>query len=170
MNDSFSSLNFTSEIKPSSIEELIEQEENMYILENSSDKYWANKYKNLNEFRNYLNKKELISLEDFTKLKEYATSKGGFLTNELRKDLWKKIYCVDDNKNNNIQYNFYYVNEKLDKFEDNNNEEMFIVKREPLDLSKINIILYFMLIFYYPNSNKIRSQKYNYIRCKKIKN
>jgi hypothetical protein len=50
---------------------------------------------------------QLISLEIFEELKKNAVTEGGFLTNEFRKDFWRKILCVESKKTGDQITNVY---------------------------------------------------------------
>jgi len=49
--------------------------------------------------------KETLTEEDFNELRQLSITKGGFLNNVFRRNLWKKILCV---KGNNNIYEFNY--------------------------------------------------------------
>ena len=59
-----------------------------------------------------------LSQNDFKKLREFAISKGGFMTMEFRRELYKKILCYNENNISSKKYFFYfnfYVPIKIDK-------------------------------------------------------
>jgi hypothetical protein len=131
MDDSFNA-DMTGYIDSETIEDFFYYQEVGYINENSLNTEWLAKYKELNKFKDKLCRNDdVIKPEDFTVFKGYAISKGGFLTNELRKEFWKKIFCIDhiDNK----KYELVYINERSRSFEDF--REAFIFRHEPFDLS-----------------------------------
>jgi hypothetical protein len=53
--------------------------------------------------------KETLTEEDFNELRQLSITKGGFLNNVFRRNLWKKILCV---KGNNNIYEFVILSEE----------------------------------------------------------
>jgi hypothetical protein len=54
---------------------------------------------------------QIISSEIFEELKKLAISEGGFLTNEFRKDIWRKILCVEGKTSGDHITNVYISEE-----------------------------------------------------------
>ncbi len=127
MNDSFGSPSDTScDIDSNIIDEFFECEEKKYIEQNMKDKVWCDKYKEIMKFKNKLSENsEIIKLDDFYKIRKYSITPGGFLTNELRKEFYKRIFCID--YLNRDKYELVYVNEESDSFN---------FKSEPFNISR----------------------------------
>jgi hypothetical protein len=128
MNDSFGSPSDTiCHIDSNTIDEFFEYEERKYVEESMNDPVWCGKFKGLTKFKNKLSENsEIIKLDDFYKIRKYSISKGGFLTNELRKEFYKRIFSID--YMNMDKYELVYINEE--------SPDYFIFKTEPFDLSQ----------------------------------
>jgi hypothetical protein len=114
MNDSFDSpSDISCYIDSDTINDFFGYEEDKYIQKNKYNKDWNMKLKELNKYKDKLcENSEIIKLEDFYKIKKYSISKGGFLTNELRKELYKRIFSIDYlNKNN---YELIYIQDNCE--------------------------------------------------------
>ncbi len=129
MNDSFGSPSETScHIDSNTIDEFFEYEERKYIEQNMGNNVWYSKYKELTKFKDKLSQNsEIIKLDDFYRIRKYSITPGGFLTNELRKEFYKRIFCID--YLNRDKYELVYVNE--------DSPDKFIYKSEPFELSNI---------------------------------
>lgn len=126
--------NFTGE----ELLKIINEQERAYIEANKTNSEWKDKYYRIKKIKMDLNSKDNFEIEDFNLLRQLAVSKGGFLTNELRKDLWRKIYSVD--KLNQMEnYELMYVNENKDNYD---GHDVFVMKEEPFDLSLIFILIF----------------------------
>jgi hypothetical protein len=134
MDDSISHMEMISEFSQASLLEIIKYQEEEYIRTNRNNPVWNHKYYRLKQLKMDLFSKKVISHEDFTILRSLALSKGGFLTNEIRKDLWKKILCVDNLNEEKRKYELLYINENY--LREENADGLFIKKEESFDLSK----------------------------------
>jgi hypothetical protein len=134
MNDSKSELEMICEFSQASLLEIIKFQENEYIKTHKNHPDWNQKYYTLKQLKMDLYSKNVISEEDIIILKEFAMSKGGFLTNEIRKDLWMKILCVGKTKEEKRKYELIYINENFNKEEEKG--EIFVKKEEPFEISK----------------------------------
>jgi hypothetical protein len=130
MDDSFN-LEMTGHIDSDTIEDFFYYQEVAYINQNLEKPDWNSKYIELTEFKDKLcRNNDIIKPEDFTILKQFAVAKGGFLTNELRKEFWKRIFCIEhiDKKN----YELVYINENSKCYEDY--REAFVFRQEPFGI------------------------------------
>jgi len=102
----------------------IEEEINKNI---SNDVFLTNKLKEIEVIREKLKEKTTLSEADFDSLKCLAVSKGGFILNENRRDLWKKILNVEqiDDK-----FDFIFIKDNLNKYQKNN--DIFQSKKEEI--------------------------------------
>ena len=90
------------------IEKLFKESNEKFININSKDKMFCEKYREINEYVAEIKSIPIITIKDFIKIKEYAISKGGFLTSNNRKVLYKKIYLL----NHNNTYKMLYIDYK----------------------------------------------------------
>ena len=98
-------LKFTNQSKYKDfIEKLFKESNQKFIDINIEDKIFCEKYREINEYVVELKSIKKITIKDFIKIKEYAISKGGFLTSDKRKVLYKKIYLL----NHSITYKMFY--------------------------------------------------------------
>jgi len=91
----------------------IEEEINRKV---NNDSFLTKKKNQIDLIRENLKEKTFISEGDFNKLKQFAVSKGGFILNENRRDLWKKILNVDLIED---KFNFIFIKEHLHKYQTN---------------------------------------------------
>jgi hypothetical protein len=143
MNDSsYDLLNQTSDIKSADLEKILIFQEKEHIEKHSKEDEWQKKYQILKKLKLDLNNKDLITYDDFKLLKEHAITKGGFLTNDLRRVFYKKIFCVDFQEEN---YELFYIDEEKEEtnIEKISNYDVFKIKTEPFDLRILfhNIII-----------------------------
>ena len=87
------------------IENLLKESNNNFIIKNKDDKFFCEKLREINEFVETLKTTPKISIKDFIKIKQYAISKGGFLTSDIRKVIYKKIYLL----NHKNTYKMLYI-------------------------------------------------------------
>jgi len=113
--------------------EILKFHENQYLEANNTDREWSEKHRKIKKFLQEIYAKNQFELEDFDKLKSFALSKGGLLTNDLRRKLYKIVYCVD---NIAKKYEFYYIDENKENYE---NFDVFEKKEESFDISKIKL-------------------------------
>lgn len=148
MDDSIFHSEMISEFSQASLLEIIKYQEDEYIKINKNNAEWNHKYYRLKQLKMDIFSKKVISQEDFSILRSFAKTKGGFLTNEIRKDLWKKILCIDNLNEDKRKYELLYINESYLK--DNNSDGIFIKKEESFDLSnkKFRKIIYFFKILF----------------------
>ena len=80
-----------------------------------------------------------LSQNDFKKLREFAISKGGFMTMEFRRELYKKILCYNENNISSKKYfNTIWINKKkLSLY--NRNEFLFQFLRSNKNRQVINV-------------------------------
>ena len=78
------------------ISNMLSEEDHKSLLEQSKEKLQLMK-----KFKESILYKDNISIDDFEMIKSFAVSKGGFITSDFRKILYKKIYCINnENKEN----------------------------------------------------------------------
>ena len=77
------------------VENFLKKSDNKFIENNKNDKIFNEKLNELNDYVKILKKTLKIKTEDFTKIRNFAISKGGFITSEIRRDLYKKIYLLN---------------------------------------------------------------------------
>lgn len=145
------------------ISNMLSEEDHKSLLEQSKEKLQLMK-----KFKESILYKDNISIDDFEMIKSFAVSKGGFITSDFRKILYKKIYCI----NNENKDDYAYVDkEKIQAFEkdmlqikcfdfvkkDSNTKESPDKKIIYLDASRSKIAIMIM------NSSKGRSNDTNKI-------
>ena len=77
------------------IENIFKENNDKFIIKNSKDKFFCEKLREIKEYAQSLKFIEKIKISDFKKIREFAISKGGFLTYDVRKILYKKIYLIN---------------------------------------------------------------------------
>lgn len=87
------------------VNEIIQNIIDKEVEYDTNDEFYISKRKRINE----IFKKDFLSEPDFSELQSLAASKNGFLTNSLRRDLYKKILNV---KGKNNQFEFVIVTEQ----------------------------------------------------------
>ena len=109
------------------IDKILKESNNNFIIKNSKDKFFCEKLREVNEYVETLKTIRKISIKDFIKIKEFAISKGGFLTSENRKVLYKKIYLL----NHKNTYKMLYIDYKaiINKNWDFHKTDIFSEKR-----------------------------------------
>ena len=109
------------------IEKLFKESNEKFININSKDKMFCEKYREINEYVEEIKSIPIITIKDFIKIKEYAISKGGFLTSNNRKVLYKKIYLL----NHNNTYKMLYIDYKavIDRNWDFHKTDIFSEKK-----------------------------------------
>ncbi len=63
-----------------------------------SDEFIKNKQRNIKEFLLEIQSKPFITESDLKKLKEFAVDKAGFINNENRKNIYRKLFFYDFQK------------------------------------------------------------------------
>ena len=109
------------------IDNIFKKSDNLYIDNHRNDNFFCQKYQELNEFVQSLKLVPKITIENFNKIKKYAISKGGFLSSENRKILYKKIYLL----NHSNTYKMLYIDYKaiIDKNWDFHGLDIFSEKK-----------------------------------------
>jgi len=130
MDDSFDELNITCALGSDSLSEIINYPEKNKFKENLKDEEWKTKFYELEKIKGDLLTSDYLTTEDFQCLKKLAISRGGFLTNEIRKVFWRKILSIEM-PNGKRNYEFIFTRES---------EEEFVKIKEPFDISSIYII------------------------------
>jgi hypothetical protein len=115
------------------INQLLKDSNIKYINEHKDDKFFCEKLREVNEYVQLLKMSKKIKIKDFIKIKEFAISKGGFLTSENRKVLYKKIYLL--NHSNTYKMLFIDYNSIINKCWDFHQTDIFSEKRIYDDLS-----------------------------------
>ena len=77
------------------IESLFKANNDKLIIANSTDKFFCEKLREIKEYSQTLRFVRKIKISDFKKIRSLAISKGGFLTYDVRKILYKKIYLLN---------------------------------------------------------------------------
>ena len=90
------------------IEKLLDESNKNYIIKNKDDKIFCEKLREINDYVETLKATKKITIKDFIKIKELAISKGGFLSSENRKVMYKKIYLL----NHTNTYKMLYIDYK----------------------------------------------------------
>ena len=123
------------DLSEDSLQQIILNQDREYKNTHQKDIQWITKYHSLKKFKmDLLSKQGNMSPDEFRYLKESARSKGGFLTNDLRKDFYRIILNVES-KSNRENFEHVYLNK-----EDTNVENPFIFKEEPHLNSKCFLI------------------------------
>ena len=90
------------------IENLFKESNQKFIIQNKDDKFFCEKLREINDYVETLKMTKKIKIKDFIKIKNFAISKGGFLTSENRKVMYKKIYLL----NHSNTYKMLYIDLK----------------------------------------------------------
>ena len=77
------------------LENIFKENNDKYIIKNSKDKVFCEKLRDIKEYAQSLKFIGKIKISDFKKIREFAISKGGFLTYDVRKILYKKLYLIN---------------------------------------------------------------------------
>lgn len=75
-----------------------------YMNSNKNKKFFCNKKLELNKFTEKLKTTKQISIKEYNYIKELSISKGGFLTSENRRILYKKIYLLNNLNTDKMLY------------------------------------------------------------------
>jgi hypothetical protein len=127
-NEKFVMVNFSAK----EVLEIIKIQEEKYMNENYNNNNWKEKLFKLKKISSDLYSKEYFDIEDFNNLKALAVSKGGFLCNEIRRQLWKKIFCIDKISNNK-ELELYFIDENKENYEE---IDVFKTIKEASDVGK----------------------------------
>ena len=109
------------------IENYLEKCDKKFLQENENDKIIITKKDELHNFVEKLSKKKLITIKDYEHIKEFSLSKGGFLTSENRRILYKKIYLLNHFNSDKMLYVDYEAH--IDKNWDFEGIDIFSEKR-----------------------------------------
>ena len=90
------------------MDQILRKSNHQFIIKHKDDPFFCEKLRDLNEYVESLKFVKKIKIKDFLKIKEHAISKGGFLTSENRKILYKKIYML----NHSNSYRMLYIDYK----------------------------------------------------------
>ena len=109
------------------IENIFKESNQKFITQNKENKFFCEKFREINEYVETLKMTKKIKIKDFIKIKELAISKGGFLTSDNRKVMYKKIYLL----NHKNTYKMLYIdyNSIIDKNWDFQGCDIFSEKR-----------------------------------------
>ena len=109
------------------IEKIFKESNQKFITQNKDNKFFCEKFREINEYVETLKMTKKIKIKDFIKIKEFAISKGGFLTSEIRKVMYKKIYLL----NHSNTYKMLYIDLKsiIDRNWDFHKVDIFSEKR-----------------------------------------
>ena len=116
------------------IEKIFKENNDKYIIKNKDNKYFCEKLREVKEYAQGLRYVRKIKISDFKKIREIAISKGGFLTYDVRKILYKKIYLLNHQNVFNMLYIDY--NACIDKNWDFDKIDIFSEKRIYEDYSE----------------------------------
>ena len=86
------------------IEKIFKEYNNKIIIKNTNDKIFCEKLREIKEYAQNLRFFKKIKISDFKKMREFAISKGGFLTHDVRKILYKKAYLLNHSNVFNMLY------------------------------------------------------------------
>ena len=116
------------------IEKIFKENNDRFIVKNKDDKFFCEKLRDIKEYAQSLRFVRKIKISEFNKLRELAISKGGFLTYDVRKILYKKVYLL----NHLNMFNMLYIdyNSIIDKNWDFDKIDIFSEKRIYDDLSE----------------------------------
>ena len=114
------------------IENYLKECDKNFLKNNENDKFIKNKIDELHKFVDILSKKKIITIKDYGYIKELSLSKGGFLTSENRRILYKKIYLLNHRNSDKMLYVDYEAN--IDKNWDFEGIDIFSEKRIYKDL------------------------------------
>jgi hypothetical protein len=87
------------------VERIFKENNDKFIRKNAKDEFFCEKLREVKEYAQGIRYTKKIKISDFKKIREMAISKGGFLTYDVRKILYKKIYLL----NNNNVFNMLYI-------------------------------------------------------------
>ena len=98
------------------IERIFKENNNRFITKNKDDKNFCEKLREIKEYAKEIRFLKIIKISDFKKIRDLALSKGGFLTYDVRKILYKKIYLLNHSNVFNMLYIDYnaIINETWD--------------------------------------------------------
>ena len=98
------------------IERIFKENNNRYITKNKDDKNFCEKLREIKEYAKEIRFLKIIKISDFKKIRDLALSKGGFLTYDVRKILYKKIYLLNHSNVFNMLYIDYnaIINKRWD--------------------------------------------------------
>ena len=98
------------------IERIFKENNNRFITKNKDDKNFCEKLREIKEYTKEIRFLKIIKISDFKKIRDLALSKGGFLTYDVRKILYKKIYLLNHSNVFNMLYIDYnaIINKKWD--------------------------------------------------------
>ena len=86
------------------IEKIFKEYNNKIIIKNTNDKIFCEKLREIKEYAQNLRFFKKIKISDFKKMREFAISKGGFLTYDVRKIFYKKAYLLNHSNVFNMLY------------------------------------------------------------------
>ena len=109
------------------IERIFKENNNRFITKNKDDKYFCEKLREIKEYTQEIRFLKKIKISDFKKIRDLAISKGGFLTYDVRKILYKKIYLLNHSNVFNMLYIDY--NAIINKTWDFEKIDIFFEKR-----------------------------------------
>ena len=109
------------------IERIFKENNNRYITKNKDDKNFCEKLREIKEYTQEIRFLKKIKISDFKKIRDLALSKGGFLTYDVRKILYKKIYLLNHSNVFNMLYIDY--NAIINKTWDFDKIDIFSEKR-----------------------------------------
>ena len=98
------------------IERIFKENNNRFITKNKDDKNFCEKLREIKEYAKEIRFLKIIKISDFKKIRDLALSKGGFLTYDVRKILYKKIYLLNHSNVFNMLYIDYnaIINKRWD--------------------------------------------------------
>ena len=109
------------------IERIFKENNNRFITKNKDDKNFCEKLREIKEYTQEIRFLKKIKISDFKKIRDLALSKGGFLTYDVRKILYKKIYLLNHSNVFNMLYIDY--NAIINKTWDFDKIDIFSEKR-----------------------------------------
>ena len=109
------------------VENLFKESNELFIKKYNDDENFNAKKSNLEKYIDTIKKKKKIEIKDFKKIQEFAISKGGFITSDIRKCLYKKIYLL--NHSNIIKMLYIDYNARTDRNWDFDKLDIFSEKR-----------------------------------------
>ena len=109
------------------VENLFKESNELFIKKYNDDENFNAKKSNLEKYIDTIKKKKKIEIKDFKKIQEFAISKGGFITSDNRKCLYKKIYLL--NHSNIIKMLYIDYNARTDRNWDFDKLDIFSEKR-----------------------------------------
>ena len=109
------------------IDKIFKENNDKIIIKNKDDLFFCEKLSEIKEYAQTLKYVKKIKIADFKKIKELAISKGGFLTSDVRKILYKKIYLL--NHLNTFKMLYIDYNAIINQKWDYNKVDLFSEKR-----------------------------------------